>query len=592
MRPDRQGRNPIRGRTVHRRLGRSDGSCPQDADDRFALDASRTSSDGFFEVYALASAAGLGVGWTQLNADAGQPVAEIRFRPEQLIRGKVVDINGLPAAGVELQIGSVGRLTDSGTFDGVNMGSYRPADRLRVWPRPVITDNEGRFTLAAIGRQLSVNFYIRDSRFAPQRIRVQTDNQEGPKEFTLALQPATILTGRVIAAATGETVAQTVVAGARGDDQGKFIASLSAGKRHRIEAFPAENAPYLVCAEEMTWPKGAIKKVMDIKLPRGAIIRGKVIEAGTGRALRGASVQYLAARSPSRVIDGWQAVVASKDDGSYQIVVPSGKGYLFIYGPTSDFILNVIGGRMIDEGQPGGERYYAHAIIAYEVKSGDPPHDINATLRPGTTVRGHLIGPDGKRVDDAMIIGTLHFNYFHLNWRSDLTRHARDGVFEVHGLDSDHPARVSFLDAEHQCGTTVELPGKQAGDEVTIRLQPCGTARARFVGPDGKPKANIPSFLELLGSPGPHQRDRRPESKSLLQADAVWLSNLDRKHYWNGPRTDADGRITLPDLIPGATYRIGDQSTINDNDGGKQIPKDFTVKPGETLDLGEISIGK
>ncbi len=59
----------------------------------------------------------------QLNADAGQPAAEIRLRPEQVVRGKLVDINGLPAAGVELQIGSVGRLTEIGTFDGVSMGN-------------------------------------------------------------------------------------------------------------------------------------------------------------------------------------------------------------------------------------------------------------------------------------------------------------------------------------------------------------------------------------------------------------------------------------------------------------------------------------
>ena len=67
-----------------------------------------------------------------------------------------------------------------------------------------------------------------------------------------------------------------------------------------------------------------------------------------------------------------------------------------------------------------------------------------------------------------------------------------------------------------------------------------------------------------------------------LAADAGFLPNVDRKHYPNGPRTDADGRITLPALIPGAPYRISDWSTVNDQDKGVQIRKDFTVKPGET----------
>jgi hypothetical protein len=292
------------------------------------------------------------------------------------------------------------------------------------------------------------------------------------------------------------------------------------------------------------------------------------------------------------LIYGWQAVVASHDDGSYQIAVPPGKGYLFVYGPTPDYILGSLGGRMIAYGQPGGERYYAHSIIAYEVKDGDPPRAIAVSLRPGKAVKGRLVGPEGLTIEKAEIISMLHFNYFHLNWRGDLTVHARDGSFELHGLDLDQPTRVSFLDADHQWGATVELSGKQAGEELTIQLQPCGQAKARFVGPDGKPLARFRSQFEILGTPGPPKWDLRPESKSKLTADAAWLSNLDRKHYWHGPVTDAEGRVTLPDLIPGALYRISDSSTMNVENKGVQVRKDFTVQPGETLDLGDVLIEK
>ena len=76
----------------------------------------------------------------------------------------------------------------------------------------------------------------------------------------------------------------------------------------------------------------------------------------------------------------------------------------------------------------------------------------------------------------------------------------------------------------------------------------------------------------------------------MLAADAAYLPNLDRKHYWNGPFTDADGRITLPDLIPGALYRISD--TSGRDQMGVRVRKDFTVKPGETLELGDILVRK
>jgi hypothetical protein len=186
----------------------------------------------------------------------------------------------------------------------------------------------------------------------------------------------------------------------------------------------------------------------------------------------------------------------------------------------------------------------------------------------------------------------LHFNYFHVNWRGDLTIHARDGAFELHGLDPEKPTRVSFLDADHQWGTTLELSGKQAGEEITVRLEPCGQAKARFVGPDGKPIANISPHFEILGSSGPPSGTRNAEAREKLAADAVYIPNLDRKHYWNGRFTDAEGRITLPDLIPGASYRISDYSTVNEENKGVQIRKDFSVKPGETLELGDILIEK
>ena len=61
-------------------------------------------------------------------------------------------------------------------------------------------------------------------------------------------------------------------------------------------------------------------------------------------------------------------------------------------------------------------------------------------------------------------------------------------------------------------------------------------------------------------------------------------------NYDKGPFTDADGRVTLPCLIPGAHYRLSDSSAVGTK--GLQVRKDFTVKPGETLELGEILIEK
>jgi hypothetical protein len=235
-------------------------------------------------------------------------------------------------------------------------------------------------------------------------------------------------------------------------------------------------------------------------------------------------------------------------------------------------------------------RHYAHGIIPYEVNAGDQPHEMNAVLRPGKTIKGRVVGPNDQTVEHAIVITTLHIEHFHLIWRGDLTLHARDGLFELHGLDPEKLNRVSFLDADHQWGATVEISGKQAGEEVMVRLLPCGQAKARFVGPDGKPVAKVFPQFEILGTPGPHGQNPRAEPRSMLAADAVLMAGLDRVHYSIRHVTDADGRIALPVLIPGALCRISDFSTLNDLNKGVQVRKDFTVQPGETLDLGDILI--
>jgi hypothetical protein len=70
-----------------------------------------------------------------------------------------------------------------------------------------------------------------------------------------------------------------------------------------------------------------------------------------------------------------------------------------------------------------------------------------------------------------------------------------------------------------------------------------------------------------------------------LQADAAYLPNINRRLIWRGFTTDAEGRITLTALIPGATYRISDWSTVNLQAKGYQLRKEFTVKPGEMVDV-------
>jgi protocatechuate 3,4-dioxygenase beta subunit len=573
---------------------------------RFQIDAARTSGTQVYEVHAVAAAAGFGVGWAELNPDAIEPSADIRLRPEQVIHGKLVDIHGQPARRLELHVQNIGKISTVGRYEGVRLGlASEPPPEIRTWPASVVTDENGRFTLTGVGRDLQVHLIVRDFQFAYQYLLIYTDDQPGAKVWTQALQPVTTVEGRILAEDTEQPVPHAIVeahstqtsflngsgirARAHADDAGRYVAHPMAGTNYRVKAVPPEGQPYLITQIEFPWVKGAVRRIVDIKLARGVLIRGKIVEQGTGRPLSGAGVQYLPAQRRDDLVHGWSAVTVSKDDGSFQIAVAPGKGYLFFHGATPDFLLKSIGARMISDGQPGGKRFYAHEIIAYDVKQGDSPHEINAALKPGKTVKGRIVGPQGQTVDIVDIVALLHLSYADVNSRlGGFMIHTRDGRFELHGLDSESPTRVSFLDADHQWGTTVELSGKQAGDDLTIQLELCGQAKARLIQADGKPVDHsfLPTF-ELLASPGRPDRDQAQARQSMFVADAVHVPSFDRRPYWQNLRSDANGRITLPNLVPGATYRITDNS--NPKKAG-QIRKDFAIKPGETLELGDILV--
>jgi RNA polymerase sigma factor (sigma-70 family) len=611
-------RTPAAGTDVEKDAFVLLGQATADAEGRFRIDPAGVSSARFLDVYILAGAPGpsSGFGCLRVHPDAGEAALDLRLRPEQLIRGRLVDLSGEPAAGVEVSFNrvlGVSPLPGGADFDGFYPGfGYVwsvPPRELRAWPKAVMTDAQGQFTLPGIGRGLSVVLFVRDPRFAQQRFDFQAADRDAAKEVTLALHPATRIEGCARASDTGRPIAGAVISvrasfGSfggmfttkfRADDQGRFKISPYSGDYFRMRVFPPEGQPYLARELEFAWTKGAVKKDVDLTLPRGVLVHGKVTERGTGRPVAGASVQFVPIKPPPDIIDGFEAIVRSKDDGSFQVAVPPGKGHLMIVGPTLDFIpQQLAGGKLYASGQPGGWRFYAHDIIAYDCKAGESSLTISSTLNLGKTLRGRVAGPSGEEVQHAVILNRQQLDPVNLTW---LTRHhnqADHGRFELHGFDPDEKSPAYFLDAAHRWGAAVEFSGKQAGEELTVRLEPCGQARARFVGPDGKPvvKLDMELYFKLIMTPGPAQTGS-VDRGSQLAADETWVAGVDPKHYQppHGPVTDSEGRITLPDLIPGAPYRIVDWSLANDPKG-LQIRKDFTVKPGETRDLGDILVEK
>jgi hypothetical protein len=265
-------------------------------------------------------------------------------------------------------------------------------------------------------------------------------------------------------------------------------------------------------------------------------------------------------------------------DGGFQVAVLPGPGHLLVWAPTPDYVPLETTERRLTNDQPGGQRWYFDGLLKYDLKPQAEPVERKLTVRRGVTVRGRLVGPDGKPVAKAQMLFRPLYDMTGA-YPSHYPATVRDGRFELRGCDPDKTYTVLFLDPQGQLGARAEIAGKQAGGEpVTVRLAPCVTARGRYQDAGGKPVKGHVGFAQVIMRPGCARYDFAAFEKGQTAVENVPLGFLDEAHYSGGPRSDAEGRIVYPSLIPGVTYRL---------DGAA---KDLTAEAGKALELGDIVI--
>jgi RNA polymerase sigma factor (sigma-70 family) len=645
-----------------------------DREGRYRLTVSSIAPPRFHRLHVLASAGGYGLGWRSFSPTTGLLDLELRLKPERIVSGQLVDLNGLPAAGVKGRVIGVNP-TEAGAPGEAELearrramaGDWRKqegfqfADKLSVkdwpsWPQPIAADEQGRFLLKGFGSGQEVVLLIDDDRFARQELFLLTGDKKPAQEIRSSLVPAQWLEGKVVSEDTRQpmpnvwlTVSsyrqpddpnQTSVGRptvAQADEKGRFRVRLYPTDAYSAEVFATPGEPYLnVHLGGTSWPKGAVKHEIEITLPRGVLVKGKLTEAKSGEPIDQARLYFLPQyeNNPQRrdnlVVPSYYPVYSAAD-GSFQLAVPPGPGHLIVTGPTKDFVYQTVSREQLRAGKEGGTARYHHGVVRLDLKPEEKPREVSVTLRRGVRLTGKVVGPDGQPVRRAVLFApgvlfpssgqTYVVGFPSENEAVPVT--LADGTFELTNCDPDRTYRLFLLDlpssglgagrevlfrgdnevlgihtslewvnsllqeGKGRLGAVVEVSAKQAGDKpIVVKLQPCGSAEARFMDAQGKPvKPKL--YLELVIEPGPSLKKALtqgvPAARTALLAAAA--------HPWQKSPLEADeqGRVTIPALISGATYRLkiyqGDAT-----EGQVAFEKDFTVEAGKTLKLPDLVV--
>ncbi|WP_227254580.1 carboxypeptidase regulatory-like domain-containing protein [Frigoriglobus tundricola] len=599
------------------------GLAPQAAADAEGAFAFTVAEDEYTHV--IATAPGLGIAWTDWDALRARPVPALTLHltADEPIRGKVVNLEGKPIAGVSVSVIRLYRPEKEKTLDAwlktapdAKPGSpdltplYRwPNDSGRV--APATTDRDGTFEIRGVGRDRVAVLHVFGPTTAVHQWNVVTRKIEkfigrGPinlgddtfhgSEPILVGAPVPVTTGRVTDTETGKPIPGSVVTVEGLSQQQMTMTGLTvvADKDGRF-TLPGVPVGTPLLAVGVEGPSGApyhpvrlnvpddtaARAAFDVKLTRGIPVIVRVVDKATGQPVE-AQLRYgvftdenpNVKRVPnlSGFFNGAPVPLEPRNRAEYRLLVMPGKGLVgaTVYG--KGLYLSGVGAeafakyRKGDElnGLAGGFRFpvfSANTLVPIDVPADAKEFRVTLELERGVTAPVRVVGADGKPVSGTVSRGLFNSMFANEDWSEP----APGATFTAVALRPGQTRRVLFLHTERKlAGSAVVLGG--AKEPIEVRMEPWGEMSGRVIGAAGAPAA------------GPIS----------MQWDAVSEDKADPSPV-RPPRTQmaqlgADGRFRIDGLVPGLTYQLALQGpTFSCDSVAKKV-----AKSGKTVDLGDI----
>lgn len=570
-------------------------------------------------VAVIAVADGYGPAWMPAPAfEAGGDAILRLVKDDQPIHGRILDLQGKPIAGVTIRVEDLSTplaadLTpwlealrqdknDGYPTESKFLKTLHSSSLTQLFPA-MTTDADGRFLLKGIGRERLAGIRIEGPTIEMRQVRVMTRPGEmmnvtafrrNPKGYVLTYYGATFDhyaaptkpivgvvrdkdTGKPLAGVTirSDKWAGTNVSGdgrlhTTTDQEGRYqLVGMPKGQGNTILAAPAAGQPYLLSVKDVGDSPGLDPITVDFALKRGVLIKGRVMDKATGKAVP-AHIEYVAFEDNSyrNEVPHWATnnYLYTQADGSFEIVGFPGRGLISARAWGDQYVLGVGADQIKGRDEQGFYRTYPHLVHAahfHALAEINPPRDAesfscNLLVDPGQALTGKVLGPDGTPLTGARPFGLTSYGG-EGSWAHD---NLKTADFTVYGLTAAKPRRLMFVHEGLRLAGSRVVRGDEQG-EVTVQLEPWGTVTGRLLTADGLARTDVELYFGRGLKPDrtlgiPPQQSYRPEK---------------------------DGTFRIEGLVPGLRYSMS--AAVGHMHVG-DVFQDVVVKPGEVRDLGDV----
>ncbi len=613
------------------------------------------------------------------------------------IKGRVVDITGRPVAGAQVEVREIGVPPDldwGPILDDLRaLKNVLPPRRtwstvINPWSAPFVppteTDAEGRFRIAGLGRDRLVGLRVRGPGSVPTGFSVM--NRDDVDDLTrdvrakyppaprlegadprakadpgvllfgpgpaVEVEPARTYGGTVFAADSGEPLRDvglsiTSLNSVGGRNYGGGQATSGPDGRFRglrgdgsptiwVYAIPDRRGDYLPATRRFDGVEAPGEVKADFRLARGVVVKGRAIEAGTGRPIvaspnddchnqgvpRAGFVTYYPLASNAALRDSptglylgdpegprVETSATIDGEGAFRILVPPGPGVLLVMAaPGMSMGVNLMPTPTwpeVDTGRPI-LRLFPYAKLRARIPGDGAPPTADPSVLPGLAGPIPLASYHAYRVIDppadaremaveiALDRGRSRPVKF-VDPRGDPVRgptvfglvslprpiNLAGSEGEATALEPDRDRPLLAVSSDGRYFAKSSLRG-DATTPVTIAMEPTGVVTGRLVDAVGRPVAHHAIALEY---------DDAAESRPPGFAD------VSLPHPSTPPAdTDADGRFRVVGLIPGFRASVwfsqkpppGTVPTVPLANYRPGPLRKVAVRSGETLDVGDV----